>query len=539
MIKVLIVDDELLMRIGLKSMIHWEEYGFTIIGEASNGKEALDIAASNPPDLIITDIKMPVMDGLELIRTAAQLSDSCRYVILSCMEEFHYVKEALKLGAVDYLVKSDLKHNQLIEMLDRVKPMIRDGNSLRRNETITAGNYQQTVSYLKEQTFKEMISGLKSERDFIKEMKQLSIRLRPDGLLVMQLSIDRFETIRNKYIEKDERLLRFSIVNILEEMIPSKWNKEIIIGSSSEYLLAVNLDPSEVKAGTYKQSADRLCRTLIGAMKDFMNISVTVGLSTPVSGYAGLKTACEEADLAVKQRFFHGTGKTIWFDHMAAKPVRDNHDIPFKREDAKQFRIALESLRLEDGLGFIRDLQIRISAHDNLSEQAIRQTYIRVIGLIGTYLPADRPNAAGGKTPYERILELDTMQELHNYAESHLSDRYKGQNADQQQRSYVEMAMDIIMEYYAEDISLQSVASRINVNSSYLSRVFKQEAGDNFIRFLTKVRIDKAKFFLDSRHLKVYEVAEKVGYLNYTYFSKIFKKVVGVTPEEYRNMSKK
>jgi two-component system response regulator YesN len=101
------------------------------------------------------------------------------------------------------------------------------------------------------------------------------------------------------------------------------------------------------------------------------------------------------------------------------------------------------------------------------------------------------------------------------------------------------MAMDIIMEYYAEDISLQSVASRINVNSSYLSRVFKQEAGDNFIRFLTKVRIDKAKFFLDSKHLKVYEVAEKVGYLNYTYFSKIFKKVVGVTPEEYRNMSKK
>jgi two-component system response regulator YesN len=131
---------------------------------------------------------------------------------------------------------------------------------------------------------------------------------------------------------------------------------------------------------------------------------------------------------------------------------------------------------------------------------------------------------------------MDTLQEIHDYTESYLVDRYKGQNAEAEQRSYVDIAIDIIMDYYAEDISLQSVANQINVNPSYLSRVFKQEAGDNFIRFLTRVRIDKAKFYLDSKNMKVYEVAEKVGYPNYTYFSKIFKKVVGVTPEEYRKV---
>jgi two-component system response regulator YesN len=351
----------------------------------------------------------------------------------------------------------------------------------------------------------------------------------------MKLSIDQFEAIRKKYVEKDEKLLRFSIVNILEEMIPPKWNKEIIMESSKDYLLVVNLDPQEVKTGTYKQSTDRLCRNMMEAMKDFMNLSVTIGFSTAVSGYVSLKGACKEADLAVQDRFFQGTGRVIYFDDLMAKPARNNQEILLKREDEKQFRIDLESLRLEDGIAFIRTLLRRISAH-HLSEQAIRQTYIRLIELIGSYLPAARHKAADGKTPYEGILGLDTLQEIHDYTESYLVDRYKGQNAEAEQRSYVDIAIDIIMDYYAEDISLQSVANQINVNPSYLSRVFKQEAGDNFIRFLTRVRIDKAKFYLDSKNMKVYEVAEKVGYPNYTYFSKIFKKVVGVTPEEYRKV---
>ncbi|XEC94167.1 response regulator [Paenibacillus tarimensis] len=533
MMKVLIVDDELLMRIGLKSMISWEEHGFTVAGEASNGREALDLAQTDPPDLIITDIKMPVMDGIELIRQASLRLKSCRYVILSCMEEFRYVKDAMKLGAVDYLIKSDLKQHQLFEVLGRIRQLAKDDESLRRNSTPMAGAYQQTVGYLKESAFKELISGLKSERDFMEDMKALNVRLQPEPLHVMMLSIDRFEKIRSKYVEKDEKLLRYSIVNILEEIIPSKWNKEIIIESSREYLVFVNPDSREAAEVAWKESADRLCRKIIEAMCDFMNLSVTVGVSTVVSGYSRLKAACKEADNAVRERFFQGGGRAIYSDDIMSGPVRNNNANLLNREDEKAFRMALKTMNLENGLACIRMLEQRISA-ENIAEQAIRQMYIRLIEWIGTYLPAPHNKATEGKTAYEAILESDTLQELHAFAESYLIDRYQGQNAEAEQRSYVDMAIDIIMDYYAEDISLQSVAGQINVNPSYLSRVFKQESGDNFIRFLTKVRIDKAKFYLESRHMKVYEVAEKVGYPNYTYFSKIFKRIVGVSPEEYR-----
>ena len=108
MLGVIIVDDELLMRIGLKSIIQWEDEGFTILGEAANGREALELAGTHRPDLIITDIKMPVMDGLELIREARRLDIGGQFVILSCLEEFQYAQEALRLGAADYLIKSDM-----------------------------------------------------------------------------------------------------------------------------------------------------------------------------------------------------------------------------------------------------------------------------------------------------------------------------------------------------------------------------------------------------------------------------------------------
>ncbi|WP_199613672.1 response regulator [Paenibacillus alkalitolerans] len=529
MIKVLIVEDELLMRIGIKSIIPWEEHGFTIVGEASNGKEALEAAEKSRPHLVITDIKMPVMDGIEFIRNAAKVLDSCQYVILSCLEEFQYVKEALKLGAADYLIKSDLKPHQLIEVLDRIKGKIQNDDSLRRN-----GNFNKSVGFLKESLFKELISGLKSEKDFIEELKQLNTRLQPNELSVIKLSIDRFEKVRQKYVEKDEKLLRFSVVNILEEMIPPKWNKEIVVESSREYLLFVNPEPEEVKSGTYKHSLDKLCQKMIEAMKDFMNISLTIGFSSVVSGFIGLKAAYKEADTAVRNRFFLGAGRTICFNDVKTMPERDNHGNVMGREEERQFRIALESLRIDDSMSFIHSICRRIAQNDHLSEHAIRKTYIRLIELIGTHLPEAAPLPEAGKTPYEGILELDTVQELQEYTESYLVDRFKRQTAETDHRSYVDMAIDIIMEFYAEDISLQSVANQINVNPSYLSRVFKQEAGDNFIRFLTKVRIDKAKFYLETKNIKVYEVAEKVGYHNYTYFSKIFKKVVGVSPEEYR-----
>ncbi len=140
------------------------------------------------------------------------------------------------------------------------------------------------------------------------------------------------------------------------------------------------------------------------------------------------------------------------------------------------------------------------------------------------------------KLPYETVLNGENWKDIHQDMLTYIANCFKTDSQVMQEHTYADLATYVIEKYYAEDISLQSVASQINVNSSYLSRLFKQKKGENFITYLTRVRIDHAKAYLLSRELRVYEIADKVGYHNYTYFSKIFKKSVGVTPEEYREL---
>jgi two-component system response regulator YesN len=160
MFKLMIVDDELLMRIGIRSMIDWEEHGFRIVGEAANGKEALDIAIDALPDLIITDIKMPIMDGLQLIREASSTLAGCKYVILSNFDEFRYVKEALQLGALDYLIKTEVTPAALTALLSDIRRKLLVSSGGPASLFALPPDYSQSVTHLKEILFKDAISGL-------------------------------------------------------------------------------------------------------------------------------------------------------------------------------------------------------------------------------------------------------------------------------------------------------------------------------------------------------------------------------------------
>lgn len=531
MISVLIVDDELLMRIGLKSMINWEEQGFRVIGEAANGKEALEIARRNPPDCIITDIKMPVMDGLELIREASRFLDPCQYVILSNMDEFQYAKEALRLGAADYLIKSDIKQQHLIEVLDTVKKRINKTSREKNRETNE--QYKQSMNYLKETLFKEVFSGFRREEDVVSQIEALGIRVQPLDMLLLKLKVEQFEIIRKKYVEKDEQLLRYAVVNILEEMIPRKWSKEIIIENSAEYLIVINIRASD-ESKLLDTDLNKMFDKILSAMKDFLNISFSIGVSPIVPGFNFLKAAYQEADLALRNRFFEGAGKVIYFEEVSANAERKQNEFLFDKEEERAFKLALESHDYDQCRRRMEALRNQLH-EDSISERSIRKTYIRMLEWISSHFPSTPDITSDGKSPYEQLLRLETFDSIHEFAKEFIDQciRYSS-TLNEEPPSYAEHAISIIMKHYAEDLSLQTVANQINVNPSYLSRIFKQETGENFINFLTKVRIDKAKHHLETSSCKVYEVADKVGYHNTTYFSKIFKKVVGVTPEKYR-----
>lgn len=532
MIKVLIVDDELLMRIGLKSMIDWKKKGFNIVGEASNGKEALQIARDVLPDLIITDIKMPLMDGLTLIREVSQFLQQCQFVILSVMEEFQYVKEALHYGAVDYLVKSDLKKEQLLDVLNVVK---RNDHRERSSSFEHTGQYKQSIHLLKENLFKEMLSGFRREEEFLSQINHLGIKVLPAHMILFKLKVKQFNLVREKYVEQDEQLLRFAIVNILEEVIPRKWNKEVIVENSADYLIIMNVE--DLEGGT-KEKLKLLIDKILGVMQDFLNISLAIGASSLIPGFKYLKVAYQEADFALKQYFYERERSVIFFDDMKHMPSRDREDTQVSKEAEQALKIAIGSSNYEQAELILNELRLKLDQELH-TEKSIRNSYIRLLELINSHFPRNHNPQYEAFTPYEQLLYKDSFQDMHDFIITyfrHCVDETKV--LENTYQSHTDLAIEIIMKYYADDISLRFVAERINVNPSYLSRIFKQETGENFTLFLTKVRMDKAKYYLDTMEYKVYEVANKVGYHNTTYFSKIFKKMVGLSPEEFRRQQR-
>ncbi|WP_019909441.1 helix-turn-helix domain-containing protein [Paenibacillus sp. HW567] len=527
MLGVLIVDDELLMRIGLKSIIQWEDEGFTVLGEAANGREALELAGTYLPDLIITDIKMPVMDGLELIREARRMDMGGQFVILSCLEEFRYAQEAVRLGATDYLIKSDMKPAQLRRVLDIVRKRAVHLSRSRSGE-MPPGSYKESIEYLKETLFKELISGFKSAGDVLTSRESLRISLTDEPMVLMKLRINHFEQLRRKYVEQDEKLLRYSVANILEEILPRKRAKEIIVMNSAEYVLLLDLGQ---EGRIVRGDIERAVAKIQTAMKDFLKLTMSIGVSGPAPGFDGLKRAYQEADTALDALFFEsGTGLSF-YDKTRSRQ-RSGDQLSIDRSAMRKFRQDTES-GSEGAIAFLNSLKDKILL-EGCTKQTARSIYIRMLTAILSCFPAlPEPNEAG-LTVYESILHEESLEGLHQTVADYLKRCRAQMSGRESSRSYAEQASELIMQLYAEDISLQSVADRINVNASYLSRVFKQETGENFVSFLTRLRMEKAKHMLKEKNVKVYEVAERVGYPNTAYFSKLFKKLCGMSPEEYR-----
>lgn len=533
MYKLMIVDDEMLMRIGIRSSLLWEEHGFRIVGEAGNGKEALEIALESTPDLIITDIKMPLMDGLELIREISKRLPDCRYVILSNFDEIDYVKEALRLGALDYLVKSEISSASLTDLLTRIRGKMLSKIGSEDRLFAAPFHYTQSLTHLKENFFKDLISGLPIGEQAAVKAGQLQVRLNPHDLVIIKFKMDQFEEVRKKYKEKDEKLLRFSILNVIKEVTPTRADCEIIVESSSEYLVICNAAPTE--EGSWRKDIEKLNNKILGSMKDFMNITFSVGVSTIVPDLISLKRAYREADTAWRHRFFTDSSSVHFFTDKTVSTNRAGGQYPLSRDLEYELRLVLESHNVEKISEYLEQFRMRL-VEAWADEYAVRKAYVLFLEIFNTeFSQASRALLLSDRmSPYESVSAAETWNELHRIVQDYVLVCLQTKTRTMQQLSYADIAVDIIRQYYAEDITLQSVASQINVNSSYLSRVFKQEKNENFVSYLTRVRIEKAKSYLEDRRLRIYEVADKVGYHNYTYFSKIFKKIVGVSPEEYR-----
>lgn len=535
LLRVLLVDDEMIVRYGIKSMINWEEIGLTIIGDASNGEEALKLYHLHNPEIVITDIKMPIMDGIELIQAIRKINEETKIIILSCYEEFAYAKEAIRLGASEYLIKSDMMpkdlESSLMKAKDSLMSEIEKSNLV---EEIIAKS-QKNVDMKKGQFFRDLASGAIGHKEMIEEMiDQLDLHHLKNSIIGLQVSIDYYEkltaSLNECAIKEMNRALEEEIEQILYKC--EKCSGEIFSDNNGE----VNLLLTSTHDHSDKELYDRaygIGEKILSQTKKKLRYTVTVGISNIFQSLSAVKEIYSQVQAACKYKLFNGCNKIILYSTLISteppqKPIKINfniiHDFIYfnKHKELKQF---------------FNDIFNEIDQSKDCERvHLISLELVLLLNNIYAELENDQQKIMQKKKEYyDQIKYLETIEEfktwfiqafegiMHSFRSSYNSDN-------------IDKAIKFIQENYTQKITLQMMSDYLYLSKNYFVNLFKSETGESFVEYLTKYRIEKAKELLKDHKLKTSDVGAMVGIEDYRYFSKVFKKTAGMTPREYKEI---
>ena len=519
MIKVLIADDETLVRAGIKAVLPWEENGFEVIGEAWNGEDAYNKILTLKPDILITDIKMPKVDGITLLKKIKEQNIPIKSIILSCFDDFDLVREGMKYGAKDYILKLSIEPEQLLAVLNEIKEELLVAKP--KSEEFVLYNQDFRYLFVKKILKHEFLS----EEQITNVIHNLGLSISLHHYKLVQLLPEQ-KIINNTDQNKQGDTL---IYNILDQICKRQPGNEIIPLEKEGFLVIHS-------KGSWKN-----IRTQISAsMKEYANTRVYFGSSQLLNDYQDFESGMRQSKKALECSVFYNRTEEIEYQNICSSSIP-----AFSYQKEQELYQALLSASKERAWEVCG--QMLKTLKENLYPPAECFSYIMEI--LDVYRRAGRDYNISiratdfcGKNIYEYIKNLHTLQEC----EKALYDFTEKLTADIQkfcipgERDEILSVKEYVKLHYNENIDLNTAAKLVNISPSHLSSLFKKETGKNFSSYLTEVRMKEAKRLLKNPHAMIYEVAEQTGYANSGYFGKAFKKFYGITPEEYKkNMKKK
>lgn len=527
MFSILIVDDDTVFRTRMKSIIDWEKAGYTIIAEARNGKEAIEKIEAFEPDIVITDISMPIINGVELIDYVTKFKEDTSIIALSGYNDFHYVRSSLLSGAEDYLLKNQLNTNKLLNVLDSAanKLSSRKKDNPRQTIVITDTLIQEFLLLL--------ISGCAGTREEVHlRLQRLQAESLLHGVTVAVTEPDNNELIK-KLSESEYYKFLYSVSSIMKESVSSDSGTVITIIGRNRVLVLVPINNSSLSL--FKENCHRMLAQMNGNVMRFLGESMSFGVSDFCRDIMELPYYYEQAAKALVANRFQG--KSSFIAEVSNKP-KTKKILTLDITDEKDI---IDSLRGKND--FASDIVIdRIfNKFDNCNSDDIQLVLAELLNIIireirDNNLPADKI-FQHSELNYQEIINTMNIQELKDwfikrYCKLHQCllhvQAYKCYNENTRKAIYY------IEENYFRNISLNNIAAAININSSYLSRLFKNDTGLNVTEFLNKTRVEKSVSLIDEGKYSLKEISYKVGIKNYNYFFRLFKKIIGVTPSEYK-----
>lgn len=530
MYKVLIADDEMLARVGVKSLISWKDYGFDVVAEAENGKKALELARLHQPDLILTDIKMPLMNGIELLGELRKQGHPAKVVILSAYDDFSYVKEAMKLGAEDYLIKLEMQPEQLSAILVKIS------DALKQAEQKQGVKHRQHLDrrVLRQKFLEDLLLGWIRRAEEAKERRdELQLPLPDRDLICFVLRPD--DDKSSDKGSQDTHLLDFAVLNIMEEILrDNKWAYACCINPKQYAVLLV----PELAGGKdhVQRSGAELVLSIQHTLKKFLNISMTVGISDVQPGLMEANRAYKQSCKALNHRFRFPKGSIIAHGLIDALEIGDSFEDPAVYSEAlSMIAQALSGKDAEALAAGFGQLQMLLDKEPYPNMELFMPVCSALLFSVLAHF--DERSKALSTERFRALYEELGKFHVRNDAIEWLKKCKQLAFTLEDQRDTLRLitqAKQWLAAHYAGDTSLETIAKQMNVSAKYFSALFKKQTGVNFVDYVTDIRMDKAKRLLLETNKRILEIASEVGYENEQYFSRVFKKTVGQSPLQYR-----
>jgi two-component system response regulator YesN len=531
MYNVMLVDDDYPVLELLSESIDWQGKGFRLLGTFENGATAWEHAQCTMPDILITDIGMPRMNGLELCSKIKERKPDTRIIILSCHNDFAFAQQAMRLNVQEYLLKESLHPDDLVRMLDRFKQGLDEEQQINGEQVRLHTLVNDSMELRKEQAFKNFIhQPILTPDKWMQDANGFGLFLQDEACLAVVGCLDDYQQVKHRFTS--EQTLRFAIANVMKEVLGEVDARVLHIAySERKQLLLFSYKPS-LKTNIYDMASGHI-RTIQFAMRKVLKIRMTFLLGAECVSPEPLKRSLQALLTDEDQRFYLETAALV---KSRTETIADEDLFVHYDTASSELREAMIGKRSADACR-IADAWIQRIIQMRYPPAAVKDWVLKLLIDLKLKLRTLQYVRSGysSDTLRKEISEIDSIYELRDWLNGQLLSAAQGDGSTSvSKRPEVKEACKYVSLHLNRRISLDEVAEVLHLNASYFSRMFKKETGETFIEYVTRMKMERAKEMLDQTSNTVGEICQQLGYDNQSYFIKTFKTHSGLTPMEYR-----
>lgn len=520
--KLMLVDDEAQVRQAVIRRMDWAALGYDVVGEASNGEEALEMAEALEPDVIMTDIRMPFMDGLELCRRVKRQLPGTRIAILTGFDEFEYAREAIGQQVEDYILKP-VDAEALAAIFTRIRASLDEEIASRRDMEKLRQHYNESLQGMRQQALLALLSGSSSSSAALSELREYG--------LPMEAAAYCAAVVQYECEGEDQQLLSITLRGLVSDVMPKGLRHYVLHLPKRIAVLFLLRDGEGV------HTINEALRALFPLSRKFTGMRIGIGIGKTYPDPQALSRSYEEASSALEYRFLLEKDQCVYIGDI--EPGTGGEYVPdsaYGDTLLRQIKIGSQAelaLAVTDLIDHLRTRGISPSQY----QIYFMELFTGLLKLVRTYRIDEREARLEQLFSEGMTMRFHDLDELGGWLLS-FSDNLRRLARKERRDSIcllVDKAKDILESRYMDaGLSLEAICAQLNVSHAYFSTMFKKETGEGFVGYLTGLRMDKAIELLGATDDKTYLIAEKVGYSDPNYFSYVFKKRFGVSPSKYR-----